>query len=55
MSNNVNSSNNVVDHGLNAAQANAEDSKSKKQVDELTSKLKNTSTTSQTDVTNVQK
>jgi hypothetical protein len=46
--------NDVVSHAINAAQANAEDSKSQKQVDQLSSQLKGTSTTSQTEESSTQ-
>lgn len=42
----TNSSDNVVSHGINAAQANAEDSESKQQVEELNSLLQGAATNS---------
>ncbi|MGO4269714.1 hypothetical protein AB4Z22_07715 [Paenibacillus sp. TAF58] len=41
-----NSSDDVVSHGINAAQANAEDSESKQKVEELNSLLQGTATNS---------
>ncbi|WP_187274406.1 hypothetical protein [Paenibacillus sp. N3.4] len=42
----TNENNDVVSHAINAAQANAEDSKSKEQVEQLSSELQNTTATS---------
>lgn len=42
----TNSSDDVVSHGINAAQANAEDSESKQKVEELNSLLQGTATNS---------
>ncbi|NEW07987.1 hypothetical protein GK047_18465 [Paenibacillus sp. SYP-B3998] len=47
-------SNDVVSHGINAAQASAEDSKSQEQVEQLSAELQEASTTSQTDESSTQ-
>jgi len=45
----TNENNDVISHGINAAQANANDSKSKEQVEQLSSQLNEASTSSQAD------